>query len=102
MLTPSSLLLVAKLGTSTSPGTSAPRPLLFLLRLAIPPPVLGGSAPLRGGKGSVIACGPWIRYTVALGLLEGYGVRRDTDMSVVDIACAVRGSQVNKQMSQEE
>jgi hypothetical protein len=102
MLTPSSLLLVAKLGTSTSPGTSAPRPLLFLLRLAIPPPVLGGSAPLRGGKGSVIACGPWIRYTVALGIARGIWIERNTGRFVVDVVYAVRGSQVNKQMSQGE
>jgi hypothetical protein len=55
MLTASSLLLVPNEGTSTSPGRSAPSPLLFLLRRAMLPPVLGGVAPWRGGKGSVMA-----------------------------------------------
>lgn len=102
MLTPSSLLLVAKLGTSTSPGTSAPRPLLFLRRLAIPPPVLGGSAPLRGGKGSVIACGPWVRYAVALGVTRGIWGQGNKAMYAGAATCAVQRSQVNKQMSQGE
>ena len=48
-------LFVANDGTSTSPGTSAPRPLDFLLRRAVPFPLLFfGSAPLSGGNGSVI------------------------------------------------
>jgi hypothetical protein len=51
----STLLLVAKDGTSTSPGRSAPSPLDCLLLRAIPPPTFVGTAPLRGGKGSVIA-----------------------------------------------
>lgn len=46
---------VANAGTSTSPGTSEPSALDFLLRLAAPfVAVLCGSAPLRGGNGSVI------------------------------------------------
>jgi hypothetical protein len=46
---------VANAGTSTSPGTSDPSALDFLLRLGAPlAPGLCGSAPLRGGNGSVI------------------------------------------------
>lgn len=97
MLTPSSLLLVAKLGTSTSPGTSAPRPLLFLLRLAIPPPVLGGSAPWRGGKGSVIACGPWIRYTEALG--DARGLRVHARRRYVCCYCCMHRSEVSSEQA---
>jgi hypothetical protein len=46
---------VANAPTSTSPGTSEPSALDFLLRLGAPlTPVLCGSAPLSGGNGSVI------------------------------------------------
>lgn len=46
---------VANAGTSTSPGTSEPSALDFLLHLVAPfAPVLCGSAPLSGGNGSVI------------------------------------------------
>lgn len=46
---------VANAPTSTSPGTSEPSALDFLLRLGAPlAPVLCGRAPLSGGNGSVI------------------------------------------------
>jgi hypothetical protein len=46
---------VAKAPTSTSPGTSAPSALDFLLLLAVPSTLLAlGRAPLSGGNGSVI------------------------------------------------
>lgn len=70
MLTASSLLLVPNEGTSTSPGKSAPKPLLFLLRRAMLPLVLGGIAPWRGGKGSVMAA---LRRTLDVFVVSALG-----------------------------